>query len=91
MLESVPYARHQSVLWGGDRDVLARSCASSLPREIGDQEVTVDIETGAVTGAMSKRALAMVDEWRLLHIDELREDWRLATTRQSLRRIEPLE
>jgi len=57
----------------------------------GDQEVTVDIETGAVTGAMSKRALAMVDEWRLLHIDELREDWRLATTRQSLRRIEPLE
>ena len=57
----------------------------------GDEEVTVDIQTGAVTGAMSKRALAMVDEWRLLHIDELLEDWQLAATRRSLRRIEPLE
>ncbi len=57
----------------------------------GDQEVTIDIETGAVTGVMSKRALAMVEEWRLLHLEDLREDWRLATARQSLRRIEPLE
>jgi hypothetical protein len=57
----------------------------------GDDEVTVDIQTGAVTGSMSKRALAMVAEWRVLHIDELLEDWQLAASRQSLRRIEPLE
>jgi hypothetical protein len=33
----------------------------------------------------------MVDEWRLLHIDELLEDWQLAAARQSLRRIDLLE
>jgi hypothetical protein len=57
----------------------------------GDDEVTVEIQTGEVTGAMSKRALAMVDEWRVLHIAELLEDWELAAARQSLRRIDPLE
>jgi hypothetical protein len=57
----------------------------------GDDEVTVDIQTGEVNGTMSRRALAMVDEWRLLHIDELLEDWQLAAARQSLRRIDPLE
>jgi hypothetical protein len=57
----------------------------------GDDEVTVDIQTGEVTGTMSRRALTMVDEWRLLHIDELLDDWQLAAARQSLRRIDPLE
>ena len=57
----------------------------------GDDEVIVDIQTGEVTGTISRRALAMVDEWRLLHIDELLENWQLAAARQSLRRIDPLE
>jgi len=57
----------------------------------GDDEVTIDIQTGEVTGTMSKRALAMVDEWRLLHLDELLANWERATARQSLRRIDPLE
>jgi hypothetical protein len=33
----------------------------------------------------------MVDGWRLLHIDELLDDWQLAAARQALRRIDPLE
>ena len=57
----------------------------------GDEEVTVDIQTGVVTGVMSKRAVAMVEEWRVLHIDELLGDWQLAAARQSLRRIDALE
>jgi hypothetical protein len=57
----------------------------------GDDEVVVDIQTGEVTGTISRRALAMDDEWRLLHIDELLENWQLAAARQSLRRIDPLE
>jgi hypothetical protein len=57
----------------------------------GDDEVVVDIQTGEVTGTISRRVLAMVDEWRLLHIDELLENWQLAAARQSLRRIDPLE
>ncbi len=56
-----------------------------------DYEVTVNIETGAVTGQMSVRALKMIEEWRQVHQVELLEDWHLAATKQSLKRIEPLE
>jgi len=56
-----------------------------------DSEVTIDIETGEVTGQMSRRALRMLEEWRQMHKDELLADWRLAEAKQSLKRIEPLE
>jgi len=57
----------------------------------GDEEVVIEIETGKVTGSMSRRGLALVQEWRELHKKELLENWRLAEQRQSLKRIEPLE
>ncbi len=57
----------------------------------GDDEVTIDIETGAVTGQMARRALVLIEEWRSLHKAELLEDWSLAAARRSLKRIEPLE
>ena len=56
-----------------------------------DNEVTINIETGEVTGQMSRRALRMLEEWRQIHKSELLEDWHLAETKQSLKRIEPLE
>jgi hypothetical protein len=33
----------------------------------GDHEATVNIQTGEVNGQLPKRALAHVQEWRLLH------------------------
>jgi hypothetical protein len=57
----------------------------------GDEEVVIEIETGAVTGTMSRRALALVQEWRELHKQELLENWKLAEQKHSLKRIEPLE
>ncbi len=57
----------------------------------GDEEVTVDIETGVVQGRMSRRALALMQEWREAHVDTLLDNWRLAVTRRPLTRIEPLE
>jgi hypothetical protein len=57
----------------------------------GDEEVTIDIEAGTVTGQMSARALALVQEWRGMHKAELLEDWALATAKRSLNRIAPLE
>jgi hypothetical protein len=57
----------------------------------GDDEVTVDIQTGKINGVMSRRALTMIEEWRVLHLEELLENWQFAGTRQSLRRIAPLE
>ncbi|HOK67804.1 MAG TPA: DUF4160 domain-containing protein [Anaerohalosphaeraceae bacterium] len=56
-----------------------------------DDEVVVEIETGQVNGRMSVRALALIEEWRRLHVQELLENWRLAEQNRELRRIEPLE
>lgn len=57
----------------------------------GGQEITVKIESGIVTGRMSKRALRLVLEWYELHRDELASDWDRACRREPLQPIPPLE
>ncbi len=57
----------------------------------GEQEVIVDIDTGRVTGHMSKRALSLVKEWFELHKGELVDDWKLAEQNKPLKKIDPLE
>ena len=56
-----------------------------------EYEITVNIESGEVNGKMSKRALSLIQEWREKHIDELKENWRRAEQRMSLKYIDPLE
>ncbi|MFB3923915.1 MAG: DUF4160 domain-containing protein [Terriglobia bacterium] len=53
--------------------------------------VTVQIETGVVSGAFPRRALAHVLEWYELRKSELRENWELAQNRKPLKKIQPLE
>ena len=43
----------------------------------GEYQITVEIETGAVTGDFPRRALRMVEEWRELHQEELLDNWNL--------------
>jgi len=58
----------------------------------GEHEVLVGIEAGQIIrGQLPKRALALVQEWRELHKDELLEDWKLAELRKRLKKIDPLE
>jgi hypothetical protein len=57
----------------------------------GDFEATVNIVTGQLNGELPKRALAHVQEWRLLHQSELLEAWALAQAQRSLPKIDPLE
>lgn len=57
----------------------------------GGQEVTIEIETGVVTGSMSKRALRLVLEWYDLHRDDLLADWQRAIRKEQLTPIAPLE
>ena len=57
----------------------------------GEFEVTVEIETGVVSGRFPRRALAHVLEWAELHRGELLENWGLARAGQPLRPIAPLE
>ncbi len=57
----------------------------------GEAVITVEIETGRVSGKFPRRALTHVLEWWLQHREELVANWELATQNQPLRRIEPLE
>jgi len=55
-----------------------------------DQEILVEIESGLVRGAMSKRALRLVLEWLDAHHGELMENWKRARERRPLEPIAPL-
>ncbi len=57
----------------------------------GGEEIIMDIESGMIQGSMSKRAVNLINEWRLLHIDDLRNDWNLAMSKSALNEIQPLE
>ena len=57
----------------------------------GEYEVTVEIDTGVVTGRFPRRALGLVLEWAALHRDELLENWGLVREKRPLKRIAPLE
>ena len=59
--------------------------------EYGEYEITVDIETGVVTGKFPRRALNAVLDWYVLHQNELMENWRAAMNRKPLSKIPPLE
>ena len=66
-------------------------CPPHFHAKYQDDEAVIDIETGQVNGQMSVRALRLIEEWRQLHIDELRKNWQLAEQNRELFRIEPLE
>jgi hypothetical protein len=57
----------------------------------GEYEATVELESGAVSGELPRRALAHVQEWRILHQRELMTIWALARARKPLPRVQPLE
>jgi hypothetical protein len=55
-----------------------------------DQEVIVEIESGLVTGVMSRRALGLIFEWFERHQPALQENWERARAGQPLEPIPPL-
>jgi hypothetical protein len=58
----------------------------------GDHEAIIGIENGEMlAGHLPRRALALVGEWRALHVAELMEDWQLAEMHRPLKNIDPLE
>jgi hypothetical protein len=58
----------------------------------GDDEASIRIDNGEILeGTLGTRAKRLIEEWRILHEDELHENWELARARQPLNRIEPLD
>jgi hypothetical protein len=55
-----------------------------------DQEVIIEIQSGVVTGTMSRRALRMIFEWAEQHQEELLLNWSRARERKPLLPIPPL-
>ena len=56
-----------------------------------DQEVSIEIDSGYVEGNMAPKALALIEQWRRMHVAELLADWTLAEQKRSLKSILPLE
>ena len=90
-MKDAGYARYQSLLWNRGLHALARSRPAHFHAKYQDQEITVEIESGIVTGHMVPKAVALIQEWRREHQTELLADWRLAEQKRSLDRIPPLE
>jgi hypothetical protein len=58
----------------------------------GEHEALIEIETGDIhEGYLPVTAHNLVKQWRLIHMQELREDWNRARTQQPLLPIEPLK
>jgi hypothetical protein len=57
-----------------------------------EHEALIEIESGNIhEGSLPRKAHEIVNEWRQLHIAELREDWERARSEQPLLPIAPLE
>jgi len=57
-----------------------------------EHEALIEIESGRIyKGGLPKTAYDLVNKWRLIHLQELREDWNLARANQPVLPIEPLE
>ena len=58
----------------------------------GEHEALIEIETANIhEGNLPNTAYDLVKQWRLLHMQELREDWNRARTQKPLLPIEPLK
>jgi hypothetical protein len=56
----------------------------------GDNEITVDIQTGAIDGRFPRRALQLVMEWLDAHRDELMANWRKLENDLAPDKLDPL-
>ena len=57
----------------------------------GDFKITIEIESGLVTGTFPAGQRRMVLEWAELHRAELLENWDRARRHESLESVAPLE
>lgn len=59
--------------------------------EYGQYRISVEIKSMVVEGRFPPRALKAVLEWAELHVDDLLEDWELASQHEVLKKLPPLE
>jgi len=58
----------------------------------GEFEATIEISTlSVIEGQLPARALNLVQEWAMIHREELLEDWRLCRDNVQPNKVEPLQ
>lgn len=58
----------------------------------GEHKAKIAIATGQVTeGSLPRRAIALIEAWRLQHLAELNSAWDGIMARRPVNRIAPLE
>ena len=58
----------------------------------GEHEALIEIETGSIhEGGLPQTAYDLVNRWREIHLQELRDDWNRARRQMPLLPIAPLE
>jgi hypothetical protein len=84
-------ADNQHVLWDLDPYVFNDHPPPHFHARYGEFEVTLDIGTQEVLeGQLPRRALNLVQEWAMMHKEELLENWRLCREKALPSNIEPL-
>ncbi len=56
-----------------------------------DYRAVIDIATGKMIGSMTERALKLIQEWWMLHKDELWENWINLQKGEPLNKIKSLK
>ena len=88
---SVADADHQRVLRNRNPNVFQRSRASTLSRALREFEATIEIGTlSAIDGQLPHRALKLVQEWAMIHREELLLNWLLCREKTAPAKVEPL-
>lgn len=59
--------------------------------EYQDYEAVMNIETGEITGSLSRRALRLVYEWLDQNKEALMENWKKSEEHKPLDKIKPLD
>jgi hypothetical protein len=58
----------------------------------GEHQALIEIETGAIyRGRLPRTAYDLVNQWRAIHLNELRDNWNRARQQIPVRPIAPLE
>lgn len=58
----------------------------------GAYKAKIAIENGDILeGRLPKRAVALIEQWRAIHIENLRGAWSAVLDRRAVERIAPLE
>lgn len=84
-------ARNQQIFWNCNSDVRERSAPPHFHAIYQRHKAMIEIETGLMKGDLPPRVQGFVEEWRMLHLQDLRDNWKRGNMENKFQKIKPLE